>query len=210
MERPFMPNPLIDVPALTERQRRAVTEWHALADPIPESVLEGAGISREILKNHFHNYRLWHHEDQARRTDAGDAVIAGVKRAIDKENQARNDAIERIDDALAAQMELRGAKPEAGARMNSETPGAIIDTLSILSLKVHHMAEQSRRADADAAHRTRCAEKAAVLERQRGDLAECLDRLLDQLAEGRMRLARYRQFKMYNDPSLNPAVYGKK
>jgi hypothetical protein len=45
------------------------------------------------------------------------------------------------------------------------------------------------------------------LERQRDDLAHCLDALLTQAAEGRAFWRVYRQFKMYNDPTLNPYLY---
>jgi hypothetical protein len=35
-----------------------------------------------------------------------------------------------------------------------------------------------------------------------------LAELLDDLFAGRKRLEIYRQFKMYNDPTLNPHLYG--
>ena len=38
-------------------------------------------------------------------------------------------------------------------------------------------------------------------------MAECLDRLLRDAAAGIARFKLYRQFKMYNDPSLNPKLY---
>jgi hypothetical protein len=37
-----------------------------------------------------------------------------------------------------------------------------------------------------------------------------IDDLLLDLAEGRKRMKLYRQMKMYNDPQLNPMLYGKK
>jgi hypothetical protein len=50
-------------------------------------------------------------------------------------------------------------------------------------------------------------ERLAILGEQRGDLAECLDRLWEDTLAGTRRFKLYRQLKMYNDPSLNPAVY---
>ena len=44
---------------------------------------------------------------------------------------------------------------------------------------------------------------------QRDDLAGCLDSLWRETLEGKRRFKLYRQLKMYNDPSLNPAVYRK-
>jgi len=157
-----------------------------------------------VLVNHHFNCSLWNEEDLARRTQAGDAEIAGNKRNIDRFNQARNDAMERIDDTL---LKLAADWPrEASAWASSETAGAMIDRLSILSLKVHHMGLQTTRTDVDQAHRDNALSRQATLLQQRADLAGCFDRLLDAMAAGTGYFRIYRQFKMYNDPNLNPAL----
>ena len=163
---------------------------------------------RAIEDNHRNNGLLWSEEDLARRRHAPDAEIAGNKRAIDRYNQQRNDAIERIDEVLFSL--LLEKKSSESARLNSETPGAMIDRLSILSLKIHHMRLQTQRSDVDRAHIEGCQAKLERLIEQRADLAACLDRLLEECARGESSFKIYRQFKMYNDPSLNPAVYGEK
>jgi hypothetical protein len=84
------------------------------------------------------------------------------------------------------------------------------DRLSILSLKIRNMRLQTLRADVDRAHIEECQAKLARLIEQRADLGACLDRLLAECARGESRFKVYRQFKMYNDPRLNPAVYGEK
>jgi hypothetical protein len=167
----------------------------------------GAGLWQAIEDNHRCNCLLWDEEDLARRRNVPDAEIAKNKRAIDGFNQKRNDAMERIDEQVLALL------PEGGndhARLNSETPGAMTDRLSILSLKIHHMRLQTLRADVDRAHIDSCLAKLARLQEQRADLAACLDRLLAECARGESRFKVYRQFKMYNDPKLNPAIYGAK
>jgi hypothetical protein len=83
----------------------------------------------------------------------------------------------------------------------AETVGWLADKLSIVELKIFHMREQSERADAEEAFRTRCAERVAVLEMQRNDLADELTTLLGDIASGRIVPKVYRQFKMYNDPA---------
>jgi hypothetical protein len=160
---------------------------------------------RFVAANHRNNHLLWDEEDQARRTDVADAAIAANKRAIDRYNQQRNDAIERIDEALLAR--IAGVTPAPDAWHNAETAGSMIDRLSILALKIHHMRAQTLRAGATAEHVAACEAKLTRLDSQRRDLARCLDTLLARAADGRAFWRIYRQFKMYNDPTLNPYLY---
>jgi hypothetical protein len=63
-------------------------------------VPQSDGAWQWIEANHRFNTQLWDEEDKARRKDVDDAAIAANKRAIDGFNQQRNDAIERLDEAL--------------------------------------------------------------------------------------------------------------
>jgi hypothetical protein len=169
-----------------------------------------------IETNHLYNSRLWAEEDLARRTQVADAEIAANKRAIDRFNQARNDATERVDELLLLALGLvdpataRSDTPAStvadGARLNSETAGSIIDRMSIMALKIHAMRAQTLRQDVDEAHREGSRVKLARLQQQRGDLGGCLDALLADCQAGRAYFKVYRQFKMYNDPRFNPAL----
>ncbi|RZI72804.1 MAG: DUF4254 domain-containing protein [Variovorax sp.] len=177
---------------------------------------DGAKPWRWVYVNHFHNASLWAEEDLARRTRVSDGDIAANKRAIDRHNQARNDAVERIDELLlvalglvsvdSARSDAPMTQPGAGARLSSETAGAMIDRLSILALKSRAMREQTARSDVEASHIAICRARLARLEEQRADLAACLDRLLAESREGHAWFKVYRQFKMYNDPAFNPAL----
>ncbi|MFO1294634.1 MAG: DUF4254 domain-containing protein [Rubrivivax sp.] len=188
----------------------AAPGWPAVLPPVQGELM------RWVQTNHAFNSRLWAEEDLARRTLVADAEIAANKRAIDRFNQARNDATERIDEILltalglvdAASVRSDAPRPTvpAQARLNSETAGSMIDRLSILALKVRAMREQSARRDVDAAHRAASAARLERLLAQRADLAGCLDALLADAAAGRAYFKVYRQFKMYNDPSFNPAL----
>jgi hypothetical protein len=82
----------------------------------------------------------------------------------------------------------------------AETVGSLADKLSIVELKIYHMAEQAARDDAADEFRARCRERLEVLHLQRDDLAEELTVLLRDIAAGRVVPKVYRQFKMYNDP----------
>ena len=103
-----------------------------------------------------------------------------------------------------------GIAPAADAWHNSESAGSIVDRLSILSLKIFHMHAQATRADASAEHRAVCRAKHTRLQQQRADLGCCLDALFACAIEGRAYWRIYRQFKMYNEATLNPYLYGGK
>jgi len=188
----------------------------ALAQPLPASAPAPDDVRGCIAVNHFHNRSLWGQEDLARRQQAPDAEIVANKRAIDRHNQARNDAIERIDEFLLSALglvdpaTLASALPRstvaAGARLNSETAGSMLDRISILGLKIAAMREQTLRDDVDDAHRQACTERLERLVQQRTDLGRCYDELLADARAGRAYFKVYRQFKMYNDPRLNPAL----
>ena len=189
----------------------ASTGW-----PHGEPVAGATDLWTWLERNHRCNSLLWAEEDLARRTTVADRDIAANKRAIDRYNQARNDATERMDEILLLALGLadadsaRSANPVArapeGARLNSETAGSMIDRLSILALKVNAMRAQTQRADVDEAHVRASGAKLAQLLQQRRDLAACLDTLLVEVTTGRACFKVYRQFKMYNDPSLNPEL----
>lgn len=166
------------------------------------------GIWEFIELNHRFNNLLWDEEDLARRKSVPDSEIAANKRAIDGYNQKRNDAIENIDDLLLQR--LAHIIPNPDAWLNSETAGSIIDRLSIISLKIFHMRLQTQRNDVEQTHTETCQQKLNRLIEQRSDLQYCLDTLLAAAACGRAQFKIYRQFKMYNDPTLNPCLYQKK
>lgn len=160
-----------------------------------------------IEANHFFNTKLWNEEDLARRQKVSDTEIASNKRAIDKFNQARNDYIEKIDDFFISSMPLLS---EMHGKQNSETLGAIIDRSSILSLKIFHMFLQTERKDVEVNHINTCSQKLIILKKQRYDLGVCFDELLEDCKHGKRHIKQYKQFKMYNDPNLNPQMYSEK
>jgi len=180
--------------------------WHAGSDALDESA-DGDWLSL-VARQHRANFELWHIEDEARVPGATDAELANVKRRVDRTNQRRNDLAEELDRALLAWLEPQGLL-NAKAPLHSESPGLMIDRLSILALKICHTREEAERGDAPEGHVERNWERLAILEEQRGDLRDCLDALWCATLNGARRFKLYRQLKMYNDPSLNPAVYRK-
>ena len=189
---------MVNAAHIVSLQEEATRRWHEPAE-MPAAANE---LDALVVEQHRANFDLWHEEDQARDPEASPEKIAGIKRAIDRLNQRRNDLMERIDRML-----LAGAgEQRAEAPLHSETPGMMIDRLSILELKRFHTAEEIARA-AGEEHVERNQERLAVLEEQREDLRDALDALWAEVMSGKRRFKLYRQMKMYNDPALNPVLY---
>ena len=150
----------------------------------------------------------WHLEDIIRDPHIDPIEALKLKRRIDRSNQDRTDLVEQIDSYFRQQYSDVKVLPDA--RINTESPAWAIDRLSILALKIYHMREQAERKDAPAEHRERCKAKLNVLLEQQVDLSTAIDQLLEDIAAGRKYMKVYRQMKMYNDPSTNPILYGKK
>ncbi len=188
---------------LWHEREAALSSWEQACRrlPVPEEpIARLAAIIGRI------NTYQWHEEDRARDTDASDETIAAVKRSIDCSNQRRVDAIEELDAWLESAIRAVGVVPGASAPLNSETPGSLVDRLSILVLKLYHMAQQAKRPDITAQQRARFASKLRALGEQKRDLTRCLDELMAAVLAGRRRFKTYRQFKMYNDPETNPYI----
>lgn len=185
--------------AITAMHDERTQAWHQSEDAAEAESFMGIAEA-----HHQANFDLWHEEDKARDPDAPDAEIVAVKHAIDRLNQRRNDLVEKLDSILLAQ----ASDQNPAAPLNSETPGLIIDRLSILALKIYHTEEETHRESATEAHRQKNVARLALLREQRSDLAGCLDALWSDALAGTRRFKLYRQMKMYNDPELNPKMYG--
>ena len=192
-------------------QVKATALWHE-SEPRQPGRPSGCtlqGFPDLVMRDHYFNFQLWHVEDEARRKDVDDSVIAGCKRSIDALNQQRNDSIEEVDRCICDLL-LPLLPEDALARQNTETAGMAMDRLSILALKIYHMEEQASRTDAGQEHIRSCEKKLSILRLQREGLIKALVELVADYAEGRKSPVLYSQFKMYNDPSLNPQLYGNK
>jgi hypothetical protein len=198
---------MLSADSIVKLHDQLVEAWHLA--PGDAAAAPGSDWLGRVARQHRANFDLWHIEDEARAPGASDAELAEVKRRVDSTNQRRNDLAEELDRALIAWLGERNL-PNCDAPLNSESPGLMIDRLSILALKIWHTREEAERSGAAAGHTERNRERLAILQEQRADLAHCLDRLWGETLAGTRRFKLYRQLKMYNDPSLNPAIYGRK
>jgi hypothetical protein len=195
-------DPRTFVSQVADLHAETVLRWHS--KPLDNPC---TGLMAVVCQQHQFNYQLWHEEDVARRPDVSDKRIAEVKRAIDGFNQQRNDWIERIDETLIQMLTTGGVIAQAGARLNTETPGSAIDRLSIMALRIYHLSEELDRKDVDDLHVAKVREKLRRCGLQHTDLSRSLGELLVDVFSGQKLLKVYRQMKLYNDPTLNPELY---
>ena len=196
-----------DLYAVILRIMRLMAVWTECLNSSPnEPPEDNMPIMALVYQLHRLNFFLWNNEDEARRDDLDDAIQVKVKRESHRLNQARNDAIERVDEWLLDN--AYSHLVDLNVPMRTETSGSALDRLSILNLKLYHMAEQANRMDSSEDHRETCQQKLSILHAQKMDLEKALLEMFDDLNAGRIRMKIYRQFKMYNDPNLNPQIYG--
>src|SRR5664280_1041021 len=142
---------MLSADAIVDLQDQRTRSWHRE----PQGAGTEAATPEEttddwlhfVSRQHRANFDLWHIEDEARTPGVTDACLADVKRRIDRTNQQRNDLAEELDRALLDHLAARGL-PEPSAPLHSESPGLIIDRLSILALKIYHTREEADRRDA--------------------------------------------------------------
>lgn len=176
---------------------------HPCENPYPAESLEAI-----LYAKNYVDAVQWHLEDIIRDPEIDPAEALLLKRRIDKSNQVRTDMVEDIDTWFRDR--YADVKALDDATINTESPAWAIDRLSILALKIWHMKEQADRTDVAEEHRRKSNARLDVLLEQRDDLSSAIDALLADIAAGRKYMKVYRQMKLYNDPSTNPVLYGKK
>ena len=187
---------------------RAIADYHKkdnVDTPICNPYKEKSIEFYLYLKNWIDTVQ-WHLEDIIRDPEIDPVQALAIKRRIDRSNQDRTDLVELIDSYFLDKFSAVKTLPDA--TINTESPAWAVDRLSILALKIFHMKIEAERTDTPADQQQRCREKLAVLLEQRKDLSLAIDMLLDDMAAGRKFMKVYKQMKMYNDPTLNPVLYG--
>jgi hypothetical protein len=171
-----------------------------IQNPYPEKSIE----YYLYLKNWIDTVQ-WHLEDSIRDPAIDPVKALEIKQRIDRSNQDRTDLVELIDSYFWEK--YQNIHPSEKATLNTESPAWAIDRLSILALKIFHMQKEvERRNDNKETYQN----KLTILLEQRQDLSSAIDQLLDDIESGRKYMKVYKQMKMYNDPDLNPVLYGKK
>lgn len=185
----------------------AYHRWDDVDHPM-ENPYEAGSLDALLYHKNWIDTVQWHLEDIIRNPEIDPVEALAIKRRIDKSNQDRTDMVEYVDSYLLDK--YKEVKVADDARLNTETPAWAIDRLSILALKIYHMAVEAKREDVDEAHRAACQKKLDVLLQQQVDLSRAIEELIEDIEAGRKYMKTYKQMKMYNDPALNPVLYGKK
>ena len=190
-------------PAVIDEYHRYDDVDHPIANPYREGSIEHL----LYLKNWIDTVQ-WHLEDLIRDPQIDPVEALVLKRRIDRSNQERTDMVEYIDSYFLDK--FKDVAIESGAKINTESPAWAIDRLSILALKIYHMAQEVKRTDVSAKHVEECRRKLDILLQQRTDLTTAIEELLADMAAGHKYMKVYKQTKMYNDPELNPVLYAAK
>ncbi len=155
-----------------------------------------AGILDLAAALHRNNVDQWEREDDARRDDADDHRGAGAKRDIDRMNGVRHSYIEAIDRAI---LDVTGSR--AAAPLATESPGMVIDRLSVMVIRLD---STEARAAADTGDARVFAGRLPRLRSQLAALEEATATLLDDLATGTRRFFAYESFKLYGTENSGP------
>lgn len=186
---------------------RSVEDYHITddIDATEPNHYENGSLERLLYAKNWIDTVQWHLEDIIRDENINPEEALKLKRRIDASNQKRTDLVEFIDSWFL--QKYQNISPQNDAKINTETPAWAVDRLSILSLKIYHMALEANRESASEEHRTNCNQKLQVLLEQKEDLCTAIDQLLNDIENGNVKMKVYKQMKMYNDESLNPVLY---
>lgn len=189
---------------------RVIEDYHKFDDVDHPSLnpYEKGTLDHLLYEKNWVDTVQWHLEDIIRNPNIDPVEALKIKRRIDRSNQVRTDMVEYIDSYLLDK--YKDVKVAPDAKINTETPAWAIDRLSILALKIYHMRCETLRKDVDEEHRAACQKKLDVLLAQQRDLSTAIEELIADIEAGRKYMKTYKQMKMYNDPALNPVLYGAK
>lgn len=186
-----------------------IKKYHVIdnVDQPFENPYDKKGLTHLLYRKSWIDTVQWHYEDIIRLPDINPVEALTLKRRIDASNQDRTDMVEYIDSYY---LDLsKDVEVQHNAKINTESPAWAIDRLSILALKIYHMAEEANRESASEQHRANCQQKLNILLEQREDLSSAIDDLLQDISQGKKYMKVYKQMKMYNDDELNPMLYKK-
>jgi hypothetical protein len=178
---------------IVTRLRSLVGRWYARE---PELVWEAAHArlatrsNGSLIEQIEHlasiNCFQWHLEDECRASYGDPARLGHLKQGIDASNGRRVRSIDAIDDRVS-DIVARRVPDRPECRFALATPGAVIDRLSVLELRLARL-----RASHDGADLT------TATSEQIDEIAGAFDLLIEDLLASRQRMHVYRTVKLYS------------
>ncbi len=141
------------------------------------------------------NKTLWNLEDSARLLELGDRHVAEAKKGIDLNNQDRNNLIREVDIEISKRLRIVSNSPD---KFYSESPGMIIDRLSIIFLKLSTIQELLSIIREDDL-KTEYKEKEKIILNQIKNIGQFYDRYIDRLINKEVFFEIQQPVKIYND-----------
>lgn len=155
----------------------------------------GDELHRFIYLSIKTNKVLWDLEDSARLSELGDHHVAGAKKNIDITNQSRNNLIREIDTILYKYLNI---VPGSVDKFYSESPGMIIDRLSIIFIKLSIVRKLISLIEEEDL-RSEYVTKEKVLENQINDVGQFLDTYIERIINKDVYFEIQQPVKIYND-----------
>jgi len=193
--------------------KTVIKKWHQLEDGISDwesclatiALVEHAGWAQTTEKLQLINTFQWHEEDRSRAHGAGDELLGAVKRSIDASNRRRVQTVDQLDDLIFTGLQESGAIA-ADAPLNSESPSSIIDRLTVLALKIHHVDEAHAALAVGTPEAQAMQDRLDTLSEQYADLGVCFNALIGSIRAKTVGLKLYRQVKLYLDSETGRMV----
>lgn len=159
-------------------------------------------LQRLIYLNIKTNKILWDLEDSARLSESGDKHVAEAKKNIDANNQSRNNLIREIDIVLYKILNIVPISPD---KFYSESPGMIIDRLSIIFIKlsiVQKLISLIKEEDL----RSEYVEKGEILSGQIKSIGHFFDMYIEKLINKDLFFEIQQPMKIYNDSRVKEYI----
>ena len=148
------------------------------------------------------NKTLWDLEDSARLPELGDGHVASAKKNIDIYNQQRNDLIRKIDTALDRLLDVSRGFEDS---FYSESPGMIVDRLSIIFIKLSVVQKMISLIEEDSL-RLEYLKKEKILLSQIKSIGNFLDLYIERLLKKEVFFEIQQSVKIYNDARVRKYI----
>lgn len=148
------------------------------------------------------NKTLWGLEDSVRIIEFGDEHVARAKKDIDIYNQKRNDLIRELDIVLHKLLNVSKGVKES---FYSESPGMIIDRLSIIFIKLSFVQKIISVIEENGL-KMEYVEKEKILKKQTESIGNFLDLYMKRLLKKEVFFNIQQHVKIYNDVRIRKYV----